>query len=246
MPDSPVPFIIAYGSETVPRHIRTAGAGIQADALSRPTAPAVALNPGNGAPLRLFEVRHPFSLPPQAQDLSHADRQLAALETHLVRLCGPFASPAAAFVTAYFAALRDFVAGHAGRLAERTGDLAGLVEPLHWAFAAPMPLPRAHLGLAPDGRFAGSGVDDALRLDILFQDSRGLLAPILRPAALTPGRRRAIDRLEAAGLRTVVLDPLPGGAALLAALGPDFADPTAGVALARSPFRGTPIAAPVS
>lgn len=231
---------IAYGTEAVPRQVAAAIA--EGRALSRPGAPVGAL-PAAGT-VRMSDVRHPFTIPPVAQDLVHAEAQLAFLEGHLLSLCGAWAKPQAAFVAAYFEALREHVARDAEALDRRTGPLAGLVEPLHWCFAAPMPFPRAHPGLTEAGRIASSDAATTVRVDFLFRTSRGLLACIVDDATPLGRRRRELDALEGAGVR--VKRPKPGLASpeLLDRLGPEFADFTRDVAFPESPFRGRPMQRP--
>lgn len=232
-----VKLILSYGTASVP--VSFAG-------LSRPGAPAVVLDLGANQPLRISDVEHPFALPPAAQDLSRAARQLECIETHLQKLCGLWNRPLQGFVSRYFDGIRAVIRESEADLVTRAGPLSGLVEPLHWGLAAPMPLPRAHVGLDTGGAIAGSDAANLVTVDILFLDSRGLVAVETGLGTETPRQRREREALEAAGVRVLHLSADLRGPDLLDALGPDFRDFTASVDLPRSPFRGRGVPDPVS
>ena len=235
-------LVIAYGTETVPPHLvgaQQAAAGLAPGCsaeVGRPAAPAVALDKVESGPLRLCDLRHPFDLPPAAQDLAHADAQLNFLRRHLIKLCGLWAKPQVAFVEDYFKAIHGLVSAREATLTAQIGDLAGLVELSHWCFAAPMPLPRAHVPVSQ-----GS---ETVRADFLFRERNGLLALFVSQGTAKPSHRRTVDALQAAGVR--VLDGLyaRGDQTLLEALGPDFTDFTDAIDLPESPFHGAGIEAP--
>lgn len=236
-------LVLSYGSERVPSRFAEDLADDPAGNFARPGAPIVALTPWSGNPLRMSELKHLFALPPRAQDMSHANTQLSCLERHVGQLCGLWNKPLTRFSTAYFNALRHSV-NTDGSSEERAGSLAGLVEPQHWCFAAPMPMPRAHLGIDSDGSLAGSGAQNIIRIDMLFQDSIGLLALELGGGSRTPNRQKDLESLEAAGVRVLALPDLPSTETLLDSLGPDFRHFADGVSLPQSPFRGQGIQAP--
>ena len=239
-------IILAYGTERVLTRLARKGLADRADDLSRPGAPAVRLQPASGRPLRMSEVAHPFALPPKAQDLSHAETQLACLQGHVRQLGGLWNKPLAEFTDHYFDALRHVVAVDADDLVRRAGALAGLVEPMHWCFAAPMPLPRAHLGIDSKGAIDGSNAARTIMVDLLFQDRDGLIAVEAGRRTRTPGRQKDLALLKAAGVRLFSPKRGAAGETLLAALGPDFRDFAKSVDLPQSPFRGQGVPLPIS
>jgi hypothetical protein len=231
-------LLLPYGMASVPAHVLAALDSGQGAEISRPGAPLVEIDLRNPAPLRLSDMRHPFTAPPVAQDLAHADTQLVVLEQHLTGLCGVWAKPQARFVAHYFAALRDHVGENEAAFVARTGQLAGLVEPLHWCFAAPMPLPRAHLGLDGAGRLAGRNRTTSVCVDFAFWTGGALSAIEIASGSQTGARRRALEGLSAAGVHVDRIDPALAGSALLARLGPAFSAFTDGLDLPESPFHG--------
>ena len=240
---SPDHFVVPYGSDRVPPQMGAAeqaalslSAG-QSCEIGRPGAPIVAIQMRAARPLRMSELRHPFTLPPMAQDLAHGDTQLACLRGHLIKLCGLWAKPKTTFIEAYFEAVQGHIARNEAALTDRIGALAGLVEPSHWCFAAPMPLPRAHLILHADV--------PPIQVEMLFRDSGGLVAVMLSQGSRTARQTKDLKALEDAGVRIVTLAPLPPSADLLAALGPDFTRFTDGIDLPESPFHGMGIPAPI-
>jgi hypothetical protein len=234
--------IVPYGSDRVPPQrgeandtARSLPAG-QSCEIGRPGAPIVAIQMTQARPLRMSDLRHPFALPPMAQDLAHAETQLACLRGHLIKLCGLWAKPKTAFIEAYFDAVQAHIAQNEAALTDRIGDLAGLVEPAHWCFAAPMPLPRAHVVLGCDAV--------PIQVEMLFRDSGGLVAVTLSQGSRTARQTQEQEALDAAGVRIVTLAPMPPSADLLAALGDDFTSFTDGIDLPDSPFHGMGIPAP--
>ncbi len=241
--DNPNHTIVPYGSDRVPPQMdraRTSAASLPSDQSSevgRPCAPIAAIQMSTAQPLRMSQLRHPFALPPMAQDLAHAETQLACLREHLIKICGLWAKPKTTFIEAYFEAVQAHVAQNEAALTKRIGALAGLVEPAHWCFAAPMPLPRAHLML--------SSAAAPVQVDMLFRDSSGLVAVSLSQGSRTGRQTRELEALELAGVRVVQLAPLPPSADLLPALGVDFTCFTDGIDLPESPFHGMGLPAPI-
>lgn len=243
-------LLVPYGTEKIPANLmeahdahRIAQSGVSVE-VGRPAAPAVSLELISGDSLPMSALRHPFSLPPIAQDLARAASQLANLKEHLVKLCGLWSKPQVAFVEQYLAAVRKSVEGQKEALTSRIGDLAGLVELEHWCFSAPMPLPRAHLCLNDDGRLIDPTGGRSIRVDFLFRDRGGLLAIDVSRGNLLAGRLRELADLERAGVRVKRMAVLPQTSELLQTLGPDFSEFTGGVELPRSPFRGMGLPAP--
>lgn len=225
-------LLVPYGTERPPSQLAEAAAALaalpqwQQAEVGRPGAPIAALALTAAGSLRMSDLRHPFALPPLAQDLNHAASQLDCLHGHLIKLSGLWSKPQVAFIDSYIAAIRAHIVAHTTALTARIEMLDGLVEPEHWAFAAPMPLPRAHLLLS----------GDPIRVDVLFRDRAGLLAVSLTRGTLRASQRREHAKLEAAGIRVL---HLPDAAPVrLDQLGPDFAAFTDGVTLPESPFHG--------
>jgi hypothetical protein len=248
----PARLLVPYGTERIPAqltHVREAQQGLAAGETAEvglPGAPVVSLDLGSNVALPMQALRHPFTLPPLAQDLAHGASQLACLRHHLVKICGLWAKSQVAFIEAYFDAIVAHVAERKDALAARIGVLSGLVEPAHWCFSAPMPLPRAHLCLDESGFLSDPGSVRSIKMDVLFRDRRGLLALDLSRGHLTGNRRRDLEALEAAGVRIHRLaGAFPIGPGLLELLGSDFSDFTDDVALPNSPFHGSGLPVPV-
>lgn len=231
-------LVVPYGTERVAESVRRLVRAGRLDALNVPGAPVAVWPRDRRAPLRLSDVVHPFTRPPVTQDLAHAARQFAVLGDHLMRLCGDWAKPRRRFVEHYLAAVRAHVAAREDELMGRCAALAGLVEPEHWCFAAPMPLPRAHLWLGEPAAARGA---DAVAVDVAFWTGEAIAACVIEAGTPLGRRRRALERLDAAGVRVERVAPadLAGDpAALLERLGAPFTDFTAGLARPASPFRG--------
>ena len=243
MSKAPDLLAIPYGTPTVRAHVVAQLARQDFAELDAPGAPVAVVDPAAGGPLRMSGLLHPFTRPPVAQDLAHAVSQLSFLEAHIVRLSGDWSKPQQAFIRRYFAALRNHVERRSKVLGERIGALGGLVEREHWCFAAPMPLPGAHvrIGLAGEPAFA--------HCDVAFWTGQAVLTGMVdNGATLFGARRRAVEDLERAGIAVVRLAPTWSGAGadpLLEELGPPFSDFTTGVAVPESPFHGRGVPAPV-
>ena len=226
---------IPYGTATVAPMQREALATGRLRDLDRPGAP-VAVIDRNAGPLRLHQLRHPFTRPPVVQNLAHGEAQVAFLEAHLASLCGPWNRPLRGLVGTYFTAIRAQLNARTAELAERLGPVIGLAEPAHWVLSAPMPLPRAHLP-------TGGAFTDA---DLVFWDGRDMICCFVGNDHPVGARRRAMEVLGAEGARVEKLgrDVLDAPDILLNRLGPVFADVTAGETLPQSPFRGQSIPRP--
>ena len=82
---------IPYGSQSVREGVLDQLRAGRYEDLERPGAPIVVIDATQHKPLRMHDLVHPFMLPPVAQDLAHAQTQLAFLEQHLSRHCGDWA-----------------------------------------------------------------------------------------------------------------------------------------------------------
>lgn len=235
-------LIIPYGTQTLRRETLLAVESGQTDGLDLPGAPVAVVDTGAG-PLRLSSLVHPFTLPPLAQDLAQALKQVAFLEAHISGLCDLWNKPQRSFVAKYFADVRASVSAHADELAARAGDLRGLVQPLHWCFAAHMILPRAHLPVVTDGAASFAMADFAL------WTGRRLVACFLATGATPIGaRKRAIESIAAAGseVRHVPVAQFDDPTwSLLETIGSETRDFLEGVERADSPFRGRELENPV-
>lgn len=216
--------MIVFGQSRIPETLRA------------PSAPGPHCLPLDQPTLRLWDIIPREDLPPGAG--RDAGDQLRAIEAQLLADCGDWNHAAAGFVRAYVAALRDETAVRADALAERAGPLAGLIQPLHWALGAPLPLPRAWPP-GPQGDLPAAPVDMAFRV------SGRLHVLSLGGGTPRPSQRRFLEGLETGGARLVTLAPSdwqePG---LLARLGPGFADPFDYPGLPRGPFRPRPLESP--
>ncbi|WP_127143825.1 hypothetical protein [Pelagibacterium montanilacus] len=249
-PDAPAAathHLIAYGRDRVREDALVAITEGRAADIDLPGAPLAAVPADRRAPVRLHALAHPFTLPPAATDMRHADQQLDFLAGHLRRLCGSFWKPGLAFFDAYFDAIRAQITRDQDLLAARCSDIAGLIEPAHWAFCAPMPFPRARIRPAAPGPLSA---DDFIPADLAFHTSSGLLALWVDSGnSVLPAQRRARERLSEAGVRCRGLPASAlrsEGRQLLALLGPDFSDFTSTCPLPRSPFAPRPLPRPAA
>lgn len=244
-----LPYATRSLSATQARALRQPDGPGRAEGLNLPGAPVVLRGPAQMAPpfatLRICDLRPAFRRPPQAQDLAQAEAQFAYLQAAMVAIAGPHDRPLRHLIETYFAALRARVALDQSALKARTGDLAGLVQPLHWAFLAPLPLPLAHPAPADAG---GAGEQALPCIDLAFCTQAGLVALFADRGSLTPGARRARAALGAQG---VVVHEVTAATAQTVIdqhiLGPDpfGLRPGSGApALPASPFGGQPIGAP--
>jgi hypothetical protein len=243
-------LIVPYGSQSVRSQLLEQLQAGQTDDLERPGAPVVVIDRAQQLPLRMHDLVHPFTLPPIAQDLAHAQTQLAFLEQHLSRHCGEWAKSSQAFVERYFADLRAVVGANEEAILKKAGALSGLVEAEHWCFSALMPLPRAHLYLPETSCTGDYRAADFVMVDFAFWSGSGLVAVLIDNGNTPTGaRKKALDRLAA---NDITLQKIGTKAlrsdqsrALLTALGPAFETFWSDTPLARSPFRGRGVEAPV-
>jgi len=241
--------IIPYGSANIRSEVLGALTEENLVDLEKPGAPVAMIDTNHAAPLRLHSVQHPFTRLPVAQDLAHADTQLAFLENHLTRLCGERAKPAQAFIAAYFQELRCHVRDREADLAHISGPLSGLIDLDHWCFSGLMPLPSAFL-YCPENEIERRYVaDDFVKVDAAFWTGTQVAAVMIDSGNTLIGKRRqAIERLQQQIMLQwlpvkLLVEPIAAGD-LLAKLGPAFEGFLAGQDLPASPFRGRGIPAP--
>lgn len=230
-------IIVPYGTPALPSIYRHRDG--TTEALPAAGAPCAIIEPARHGTLRMADVAPLFNPAPTAQDLAHAEAQLAFLESHVLVLCGDWNRNAVRFVTAYFEAIRRHLDRNADRVAELSDGLVGLVEPLHYAFSAPMPLPRAYL---PDE--AGQPMTEAA--EIAFWCDGRFHVCRLGGSSLRKSEREHLERLRNLNVAVIelsgeALDP----AGLLDRLGPSFSGFLDRVRLPASPFRPRPLGRPV-
>ncbi len=244
-------LVIPYGSASIRSDVLRRLSLSQMDDLERPAAPVAVVNEKAGQPLRLHSLVYPFTLPPVAQDLAHADTQLDFLERHLLRLCGDRAKIRRHFIGCYFEELRRHVRAHQDIFEQRTEPLAGLVELHHWCFSALLPLPRAYLMWAQPGANSDWQQSDFVSVDAAFWTGRHLIAVTIDDGTtLTGQRERAYDGLRQADVRLINVDKAAlknsHDTSLLAVLGDSFTSCFDGQSLPASPFRGRDIELPLA
>jgi len=244
-------IVLPYGTSGVRPQVRAKMQLGDWTDLERPGAPLVVIEPAQQTILRLHSLQHPFTLPPVAQALAHAASQLSFLEQHLRKLCGDWAKPQQHFIERYIKELRAHVLQNEEDLWKNADGLQGLVEIEHWCFAAPMPLPRAHIYLPAKADDGSIVTDDFIPVDFAFWTGSKLTAVQLSSGNTpTKSRKEALGKLIDAGVTLCTIDRaiLDDSAApsLLATLGDDFIRFSQGVTLPCSPFRGREIETPVS
>lgn len=234
---------IPYGSATPRAAALSAISDGYCDDLDLPGAPVAIIDCGEGRPLRMSCLVHPFTLPPVAQDLAHADTQVAFLKAHISGLCGMWNKPQSMFVAKYFLDVRSVVDELAPDLRVRMGDLAGLVEMGHWCFAAHMIMPRAHIVLGQQRE------EDYVTADFALWSGNRLTACFVSTDHTLIGiRKRAVEALSAAGAHVCHVPAsefLNPDWSLLDAIGVEAANFLDGVELAESPFHGRGLEAPI-
>ncbi len=244
-------WVVPYGSQSVRNEVLDLLRAGQIDDLERPAAPVVVVDPSRQLPLRMHDLVHPFTLPPIAQDLAHAQTQLAFLEQHLSRLCGDWSKLSQTFIASYFADLRAAVRDNEQTLVDQTGALNGLVELDHWCFAGLMPLPRAHLYLPLTDNTRDYQPADFIMIDFAFWSGIDLIAVIIDNGNTPTGKRKkALDRLAAANgikLQLINMDLLHNKQpqTLLNDLGPTFTSFWSDLPIPHSPFHGRGINRPL-
>lgn len=238
MPDSDQ-FLIPYGT---PRLASAQGRAMREPAATpvQPGAPHVTIDRKEAVPLRLNSIVHAFTRPPVAQNLAHATTQLTFLQDHITNLCGDWNKPQRLFVSRYFDALRNHVLAAKDKLEKKLSGLEGLCELEHWCFSALMPLPRAHLCVAPA---------DFTITDFAFWDGQKITAVFVNSGnTLMPKERRTREQLTASGIEILLVPASllrdPDDLALLHHLGSPFKQFWKSEAYPSSPFRGMGLADP--
>jgi hypothetical protein len=242
-------LLIPYGSAGFfPDKLKLTG--FSTGGLSLWTAsPCVIVDRGAGQPLRCHQMPADFSPPPAPEAMRDTAGKLFFLQRYLHSLCGVWQGPPKAFIDAYFAAVNRDIAANRDMLEERVRDLAGLAGADDFVFSAPLPLPRAHLHLAPRADAPTVRAEDVVTVDFAFWTGRRLLAVDMDTGATpTPKQRRAWERIGAYGIDALRLKPaaLAGPPSLSDSLGADFARFWDGDPIPRTPFRGPRIADPVA
>lgn len=240
---------IPYGTLSVRPELLTQVQKGQSDDLERPGAPVAVIEPALRQTLRMYSLQHPFALPPQAQELAHAYSQLAFLTQHLAKLCGNWAKPQVQFIDRYVQELRMLVSDNASHLNKKTQGLDGLVEMEHWCFAAPMPLPRAHLFVSSFDANKPIHPHDFVLMDFAFWNGTKIIGvQISNGSTLIGSRKKALKRLVDFGvcIRFVNSTSLQDSKnlTLLQTLGDEFLNFWNDINFPHSPFRGRGIEAP--
>ena len=241
-------LLIPYGSAGFfPEKLKLTGFALSG--LSFWTAsPCVIVDRNDGLPLRCHQMPAEFSPPPAPEAMRDTASKLFFMQRYLQSLCGVWQGPPKIFIDNYFAAAQREIAANRTRLDDRVRNLAGLAGADDFIFSAPLPLPRAHLHLAPRSDAPTVQAEDVVRVDFALWTGRRLLAIDLETGdSRTAKQRHAWERIGAYGIDTLRLAPSALAEASLAEnLGDEFsrfweADP-----IPRTPFRGPRIADPVA
>jgi hypothetical protein len=241
-------LLIPYGTAGFfPEKLRLTGFALSG--LSFWTAsPCVIIDRRDGLPLRCHQMPAEFSPPPAPEAMRDAASKLFFMQRYLQSLCGVWQGPPKTFIDNYFAAAQRQIAANQAMLTERVRDLAGLASIDDFIFSAPLPLPRAHLHLAPRSNAPTVQAEDMVRVDFAFWTGKRLIAvDINTGASRTPKQRRAWERIGEHGIDTLRLAPSAlAGTSLADSLGEEFARFWEGGPIPRTPFRGPRIADPVA
>lgn len=231
-------YVIPYGTGSVSSSQLAAFKEPPLSEANLPGAPVVGIPCGSRAPLRLHDVTHPFARQPVSQDLAHGRDQVAFLEAHLAGLCGVWNKPLKRFIQGYFAAIRQHVQESASELEERLGQVAGLAELEHWVFAAPTPLPRAHIRLTASTESDRPDTGEFHTADVAFWDGAGLMCCFVSGGTMIGKQLRAVNALTESGIRVIRLSATDCNDQhiLLDRLGAPFAKFSEGLCLPQSPF----------
>jgi hypothetical protein len=242
-------LLIPYGSAGFfPEKLKLTGFALSGLALWT-ASPCVIVDRTSGQPLRCHDMPAEFSPPPDPEAMRDTASKLFFMQRYLQSLCGVWQGPPKAFIDNYFAAARREIEANQDELTARVGALVGLASVDDFVFSAPLPLPRAHLHLAPRSAAPVVEAEDMVRVDFAFWTGRRLLAVAMDTGTtLTPKQRRAWERIGAYGVDTLRVKPadLAAADAPAAVLGNDFARFWDGDRLPRTPFRGPRIADPVA
>lgn len=190
------------------------------------------VRPIPGRVLRLADGPYPFPEPPDLFRLARSEERLAFLCDHLQSLCGLWDKPARLFLAVYFAGITAAIAAAAREIDALAAATGGLFSPSDWSFAAPRPLPQAHLPADAAG---------TVRADFAFWTGTQFIAIELLGSATPRRQRRAeLARLAAAGVAVIALPaaslPHDGPALLARHLPPLFRRFWEGVRWPGSPF----------
>lgn len=242
-------LMIPYGSAGFfPEKLKLTGFALTGLALWT-ASPCVIVDRSTRQPLRCHQMPAEFSPPPSPEAMRDTASKLAFMQEYLQSLCGVWQGPPKAFIDNYFAAARRALAANVETLNARVADLAGLASADDFVFSVPLPLPRAHLHLAPRSDAPVVSSEDVVRVDFAFWTGTRLLAiDIDTGATMTPKERRAWQRVADYGIDTLRVEPeaLAEASAPCDVLGDDFARFWEGDPLPRTPFRGPRIAEPVA
>lgn len=212
-------------------------------------SPCVLIDKASRQPLRCHQMPADFSPPPPAEEMRETAGKLGFMRQHLQSLCGVWQGPPKTFLEAYFAAVKREIAANSEELSDRIAGLDGLAGIDDFVFSAPLPLPRAHLHLAPRSDAPVVRSEDVVAVDFAFWTGHRLLAVAMETGATpTPKQRRAWDCVAAYGIDTLRVKPKDLVEANRPAdvLGNDFARFWDGDPMPRTPFRGPRIADPVT
>jgi len=241
-------LFIPYGSAGFfPEKLKLTGFALSG--LSLWTAsPCVIVDRTLPGPLRCHQMPAEFSPPPPAEAMRDTAGKLAFMKHYLQSLCGVWQGPPKTFIDNYFAAAGRALAAQQDALASQVSGLAGLAGVDDFIFSAPLPLPRAHLHLAPRADAPTVKTEDVVCVDFAFWTGTRLLAVAMETGATqTPKQRRAWERIGAYGIDTLRLAPGSlAQASLSDVLGEDFARFWDDDPIPRTPFRGPRIADPVA
>lgn len=241
-------LMVPYGSAGFfPEKLKLTGFALSGLALWT-ASPCVIVDRSIPQPLRCHQMPAEFSPPPPPEAMRDTASKLAFMKDHLQSLCGIWDGPPKAFIDSYFAAVQREMSANSDELGKLVGDLTGLAVADDFVFSAPLPLPRAHLHLAPRSDAPVVRSEDVVRVDFAFWTGTRLLAVDLDTGAtMTPKERRAWQRIADYGIDTLRVRPgeLADATAPADILGEDFARFWQHDALPRTPFRGPRIAEPL-
>jgi hypothetical protein len=242
-------LMIPYGSAGFfPEKLKLTGFALSGMSLWT-ASPCVIVDRSGRQPLRCHQMPAEFSPPPSPEAMRDTASKLAFMQEYLQSLCGVWEGPPKAFIENYFTAARRALAANGEELAARVADLAGLATADDFVFSAPLPLPRAHLHLAPRSDAPVVRSEDVVRVDFAFWTGTRLLAVDIDTGATpTPKERRAWQCVADYGIDTLRVKPaaLADAAEPADILGIDFLRFWDGDPLPRTPFRGQRIAEPVA
>jgi len=241
-------LFIPYGSAGFfPEKLKLTGFALSG--LSLWTAsPCVIVDRRTTTPLRCHQMPAEFSPPPPPEAMRNTAGKLAFMKHYLQSLCGVWQGPPKTFIDNYFAAAGRALAAARDGLEPRMRGLSGLAGVDDFIFSAPLPLPRAHLHLAPRADAPTVRAEDVVCVDFVFWTGTRLLAVAMETgSSQTPKQRRGWERIGDYGIDTLRLAPgALAEASLSDGLGEDFARFWEGEPIPRTPFRGPRIADPVA